>query len=291
MARNNERMDAPTFDEVAPEKKEQPSKSALPLPSVDLFSNNNFTECIDIPSEGKFYSKDHPLHKKTYVEIKLMTPKEEELLLNKSLFKNGLALDRLIQSVLTDRTIEVSTLLSGDKNAILIACRINGIGSSYDLKTQCRACGEMNEVSFDLNESKPEAYGFAAASRVGDEGDFVVSLPKTGAEVQCRLLRGLHETNLFEINKMKLKNKLDETPITDLLKEIIVSVNGVIDRGKINAFIQYNIPSLDSRYLRMVYSKMNPGMDTKFVFQCNECNYYNRVDMPMTTDFFWPTIK
>ena len=38
------------------------------------------TEFVELPSKGRFYSPDHPLHMKETVEIKQMTAKEEDLL-------------------------------------------------------------------------------------------------------------------------------------------------------------------------------------------------------------------
>ena len=46
------------------------------------------TEFVDLPSQGRFYSEEHPLHNKESVEIRYMTAKDTDILTSKSLLKN-----------------------------------------------------------------------------------------------------------------------------------------------------------------------------------------------------------
>jgi hypothetical protein len=287
MSRNEERMGAPNVLETG--LAETPTQS--PSSKRDLFSFTPHTEMVDLPSKGKFYPSNHPLHGEEYVEIKFMGPAQEDILTNKSLIKKGLALDRLVQSLLVDRTIDVTTMLSGDKSAIIIAARIGGFGANYDTKSQCTACAHVNEVSFDLNECKPAEIGMEGAEHVDEYGNFTVTLPKLEVQVECKLLRGEDELELYTLSENKKRNNLPETPSSDLMKKMIVSVEGETNKPKLAMFVDHNLPTLDARFLRFVYSRMNPSMITTFSFQCDSCNYINRVDMPMTTDFFWPTVK
>ena len=64
------------------------------------------TEFVDLPSQGQFYSEGHPLHGQDSIEIKQMTAKEEDLLTSRTLLKKGVALDRLIQSLIVDKSID-----------------------------------------------------------------------------------------------------------------------------------------------------------------------------------------
>ena len=101
------------------------------------------TELVDLPSKGRFYPEGHPLHGQETVEIKFMTAKDEDILTSPSLLKKGIAIDRLIQNVILNKNINVSTLLSGDKSAIMIASRINGFGAEYKTKVVCPSCEEQ----------------------------------------------------------------------------------------------------------------------------------------------------
>ena len=63
------------------------------------------------------------------------------------------------------------------------------------------------------------------------------------------------------------------------------------DKTKLKVFIENHLPSLDIRFLRKIYAQMNPSVKTTFTFECSKCEYTNHIEMPMTTDFFWPTVK
>ena len=88
------------------------------------------TKFVELPSEGEFYPKDHPLYKQKTVEIKFMTAKEEDILSSQALLKNGLAIDRFLESILV-QDIDPKSLFVGDRGAILIAARISGYGTEY----------------------------------------------------------------------------------------------------------------------------------------------------------------
>jgi hypothetical protein len=55
---------------------------------------------VDLPSQGRFYAQGHPLHGQDSIEIKQMTAKEEDILTSRTLLKKGVALDKLIESLL-----------------------------------------------------------------------------------------------------------------------------------------------------------------------------------------------
>ena len=79
------------------------------------------TEVISLPSEGKCYPEGHPLSS-GQVTIKYMTAKEEDILSSQNLIKKGIVLDKLLESVVVDSSID--DLVVGDKNAIMLATRI-----------------------------------------------------------------------------------------------------------------------------------------------------------------------
>ena len=75
MSRNNENRIG-----TAPE----PPIPAMPTPASDpdgqAFSFVTPTEFVELPSRGRFYSEDHPLHNQETVEIRYMTAKDEDIL-------------------------------------------------------------------------------------------------------------------------------------------------------------------------------------------------------------------
>ena len=99
------------------------------------------TDFVELPSQGKYYSKDSALYGVDKLEVKFMTAREEDLLVSPGLNKAGIALDRVIESLLVDKRIKAKDLLIGDKNAILINARKNAFGSTYDFSFYCQKCG------------------------------------------------------------------------------------------------------------------------------------------------------
>jgi len=98
------------------------------------------TEIIDLPSQGKFYDTSNPLSKGV-VEMKFMTAKEEDILTSPNLLKKGLAVDKLLESLIVDKSINLDTLLSGDQNALIFAARRLAYGDNYGpLDIQCPKC-------------------------------------------------------------------------------------------------------------------------------------------------------
>ena len=84
------------------------------------------TEEVTLPSKGLLYPKESPLSKGV-IEIKYMTAKEEDILTNQNYIQKGTVIDKLLQSLIVT-PIDYNDLLTGDKNAILIAARILGYG-------------------------------------------------------------------------------------------------------------------------------------------------------------------
>ena len=65
------------------------------------------TEIVELPSMGLYYPEGHPLCGAETIEIKHMTAKEEDILTSKTLLKKGLALDKMIQSIVVDKSINI----------------------------------------------------------------------------------------------------------------------------------------------------------------------------------------
>ena len=274
--RNNlERLGAPQPDAPTPPISE----------ASDLFAFVNPTEFVELPSKGLFYPEGHPLHNQTVIEIKHMTAKEEDILTSETLLKQGLAIDRLVRSVIVDRSINPDTLLVGDKNAVLIASRITGFGPFYEVGISCAACAEQNEVTVDLNDLGFSKSGDSVSEAV--EGGYKVKLPSTGIEIVFKLLTSKDESNISKTVEARRKKKQLENFSTLLLSSIIVSANGVTNRQQLDRLPEI-LPLVDARFLREEYDKVKPDIDMTFDFECSSCSHRGEVGLPMTAEFFWP---
>ena len=247
------------------------------------------TEFVELPSGGQYYTDEHPLYKKDCIEIRYMTAKDEDILSSKVLLKKGLAIDRFLNNVLIDKSINVDDLLVADKNAILVAARITGYGSDYNTKVICPHCLSRSEYEFDLSISNIDPGGTVDGFdiEVGEEGAFFIVAPKTEARIECRPLFGKDEKQLLAISERRKRSKLPESSATTQLQFIIKSVNGNADKGYIKSFIDV-MPAADARYIRKAYEQFSPSIELKQDFDCPECSARTVLEVPFTSDFLWP---
>ena len=281
MSRNRDRMGQPTTQHADP-------------PQQALQENAGFsfvvpTEFVELPSGGRFYDESHPLHNQTTIEIKQMTAREEDLLTSPTLLKSGVAIERVIQSLIMDKRVAPDTLLVGDRNAILIAARISGYGSEYTTKVTCPACSTTQEHSFNLHELEAVDNPVNSALDITDNknGTFTTILPRTGLSVEFKLLNGRDEKRMLSQIENQRKRKRAEANVTTQMKSLLVSVNGETSPQAIQYLVD-NIPSIDSRHIRACYKLVNPNIDMSQFFTCQECGHEEELEVPLTADFFWP---
>ncbi len=287
--RNNEKRLGLDPQDAQPE--EVPQTPPPPIPGGMSYVTP--TEFVELPSKGLFYPENHPLCGKDVVEIKFMTAKEEDILTSSALLRRGIAIDRLIDSLLLNKRITSDSLLSGDRNAIIVAARKSAFGQAYETRVTCPSCGSNETFIFDLEEGKMSPGG--ASEDVLNEKNvqfdastklFYFELPKTKVRVGLRLLNGEDENKSFMKNRKKSKDA-PETNATDQLRAVIVSVNGDDNNFFINSFIGA-LPISDSKYLKEVYSKLVPNIDLTQTYACEVCGHVEDMEVPFNTEFFWP---
>ena len=246
------------------------------------------TEIVDLPSKGLFYEEGHPLHGRETIEIRHMTTKEEDILTNQSFIKNGIAIDKLLQSVLVEPKMKVRDMLIGDKNALTVACRIYGYGPEYQTKFSCPSCGETQQHTFDLSELEHNNYldnlsEFNAEVNY-DKQTVMLPIPRTNTKLELRLLKDDEDAPTTRKGKKAALNKFS---IIKHYERMIYSVNGNSDRTYIKSYIS-NMSALDSRFLRSAYGEIIPGVDFSCNFDCDSCGHDDEVEVPLNAEFFWP---
>ena len=282
MSRNNEERLGIIDEGQAPPISATTSGNNSPLQFVTP------TEFVDLPTQGKFYPEGHPLFNKDTVEIRYMTAKDEDILTSKTLLKKGIAVDRMLANIMIDKNIKIDDLFVGDKNAIIVAARISGYGPDYKTSVTCPACGASTENEFDLNAVLEKGTATTYEDiEIAKDGTFAIMLPKTQVEAHCRLVTGVDEKRLEAVAEKRKKHKLPENTLTELIKSLIVSLNGETDRGVVEKFIE-SMPALDSKYLRAVYNKVAPNVDMKHLYSCESCGTDTTLTIPFSVSFFWP---
>ena len=243
-------------------------------------------ESVPLPSRGVIYSEGGALYGKDTIDIKPMTAREEDILTSRAYIKNGTVLTKLLSSCVIDKSINPDTLISGDRNALLVSLRITGYGSEYDVEVECPECTAKSKQSFDLSqlaikrlEVEPVAQG---------QNLFEVKLPVTKKTVRVKFLTGEDERDMMITSERRKKSGMKvESMITDRLSRSIVSVDGITDRNKLTFFVK-NLPARDSLALRRFLDKHEPGIIMKSWMNCPHCHEQSEVGLPMGAAFFWP---
>ena len=128
------------------------------------------TEVVDLPSKGLLYPEGSPLSTGK-IEIKYMTAKEEDILTSANLIKQGVVVEKLLESLIIDKSIKVDDLLIGDKNAVLIASRILAYGKEYEVEVDGR------KIEVDLTQLKDNQLDESIVTNGANEFEF--ELPAT----------------------------------------------------------------------------------------------------------------
>lgn len=294
MSRNNEDRLTPQTGANQDSSAEVPPPATTGASSTTNDSPFDFvvpTEFVELPSGGDFYPEGHALYGVDTIEIRHMTAKDEDILTSRTLLRKGVALDRMIKNLMVDKRLNIEDMLVGDKNAIIVAARKSGYGDEYATKVNCPSCGTTNHSTFDLAEvTTTDANFYETLPAVERNGNnFVITLPKTNAEVTVRLLTGRDEQQQTRQTRMAKKAGMngEEPGLTTQFKRFVVSVNGNSSPRDIAYFIDH-MPAMDSRFLRTVYKSVTPNVDMTQFFECDTCGYATEMEVPFTADFFWP---
>lgn len=237
------------------------------------------TETVELPSKGHFYPADSPLASGT-IEMKYMTAKEEDILTNQNYIQKGVVIDKLLQSLIVTEGVDYSSILSGDKNAIMIAARILAYGKDYDVEIGGK------QVTIDLSELQNKELDYSDRPKGANEFSF--NLPSSGNVVTFKLLTHKDEQAIErEIAGLKKINKDSSAASTTRLKHLITSVNGSSEQKDIREFVDGYLLAKDARALREEYTRVNPDIDLTVYPDGME----EGVDLPITLNFFWPDAR
>jgi translation initiation factor IF-3 len=238
------------------------------------------TEMVELPSKGYFYADGHPLSSGK-VEVKYMTAKEEDILTSQNLIQQGIVLDKLLESLVVDKSIKLDDMLIGDKNALMVAARILGYGKEYQFTY------DGIEQSVDLSMLEPTEMDFDKFTKGQNEFNF--KLPNSEREITFKLLTSGDEQKISEEIKAREKiSKEQSFELTTRLKNMILSVDGNSEKAYINNFVDNEFLSRDSLAFREYLTSVTPDVDMTTKVK-NSAGRETEVVIPVTLRFFWPS--
>jgi hypothetical protein len=246
---------------------------------------------VPLPSSGRAYPKDHPFSGFDAVEIRGMTAREEDILTNQALLKRGTVISELIRSCLVDNRADPSSLLNGDRNALVVAIRVTGYGPEYDAEIECSECSAKTSQTFNLVEMPIRRLMIEPVADGQNLFEYV--LPFSKKTIRFKFLTGRDEEEIAATQEKQRKLALTSgatgaATVTTSLLYSIVSVEGVTDRQKIAGFVRNMMPARDSLALRTYIKENEPGILMKQDVTCGQCGRTEEVSMPMGVKFLWP---
>lgn len=246
-------------------------------------------DAVPLPSQGLIYPEGHALHGAKSVEFRAMTAREEDILMSRAYIKRGTVITELIKSCLINRAVNVNSMISGDRNALMIGIRVSGYGAAYQPQYTCPACETMNELDINLTQLPIKPLSLSPAEAYTNL--FRFELPRSKKTVGFRFLTGEEEEKLLKNMEVKKKKGIqNDNLVTTRLLSSIVDIDGVTDRNQIARFVQY-MPAMDSLALRKHIDDNEPGVDMTVEFVCQNCDHVQDITLPMGPSFFWPNAR
>lgn len=287
MSRNSSRISTPS-QPTTPEHLNDNFTKSQPNPFGISFVVP--TSVVDVPSGGSYYDEQSSMFERKTLEIRQMTAKEEEILSNPDFIKDGTMLDRLIDSILVDKSINVKDMFASDKNAIVIEARKSAYGPEYKVSDLCGGCGTEQEFTFDLNKGsiteneKVEGSIYDPQSKT-----FSVKLPSSGIEVKIKVLSPQEEDYLVQQRQRAEKLSIASSETLNFLRVSVQEANGVTDQALLNQLFEV-LPIIDIRTIKRVSNTAVPYLDTTQEVTCGSCGHATEREVPFSLGFFWPKL-
>ena len=232
------------------------------------------TEMVELPSKGLLYPEGSPLAEGK-IEMKYMTAREEDILTNQAYIKQGVVLDKMLQSLIVTK-INYDDLIIGDKNALFIAARILGYGGNYTFEYG----DESHTVDLSTLDNKP----FNESLITKGVNEFNFTLPYSETKITFKILTSADEKKIEkELNGLKKINKDNSPELSTRLKYIITSVEGDRDEKTIREFVDNYLLARDSRALREYIKNVQPDVNLNYILSSGV-----EVTIPISLNFFWP---
>lgn len=223
-------------------------------------------EIIELASEGYFYPSSSLLSSGK-LRLYPITAKQEEILANGNLAKQGLLEKELIEEIVVDN-IDYNSLLNCDKNSILLNSRIANYGVGGKLKMKCESCDTdfEQDISFAF---RPVPFNFNNIERGTNRLEY--TFPKCSKKV-CFKLPTCNEHRIYE-----------EYGWLTFAKVITLSIEGVDD---IEYFYDNELGATDSNAFRTFYQKNTPGYINTISISCPSCKLVKKSKIDINTDIF-----
>ena len=248
------------------------------------------TEIVPLPSKGLVYPLDNPLSA-GQIEIRYMTAKDEDILTNPNYLKRGIALDKLYESLVVGngkgQPVNLNDMVLGDRSAIMLAARVLGYGSDYEITLENPDTGEKFQHIVDINLLKPYEID---ESLYNNSREFEFELPVSKKKLVIKLQTAVEQKAIEKASAAQERAGIPVKGTTNYLKNLIVSIDGNDDTKFINEFVENYLLAKDSLMLRKFIVDVTPDYDLSLDVDVPSQNFFKKIQLPIDIQFFWPRL-
>ena len=271
-----------------------------PAPMAEPAKQNPFgisfvipTEIVHLPSGGEFYDEDSQMKGVKTLEIRSMTAKEEDIILNDSFIQQGVVFDRLIDSLLVVDDVKSEDLLDCDKMALLMSAAKTGYGEELQIGFLCENCSYSGPVTANLSKILEDMKN--RTFRIEDTEDvkyddasktLLFQLPITKIDVRIKTMTPADYKYLESSKKQKEKLSLPFSETLEFLRRVLVEANGIVNPAELVKLTEV-LPSADARAIVRIHNTSIPRLDKTQDLCCPQCGHEQKEDVPFSLGMFW----
>lgn len=184
---NNEDKTKETIsDSVIQETKPEPTQLDKPVPKLTTSYTFDYSsipdyvqyDVIPLPSNGECYPS-----KCGRIPVRYLTAADENLIASPNLYANGQLIDALLKRCILDKSFDVDSMCTGDRDAVVLWLRATAYGATYPVTAMNRDTGKMYNTTVNLNDFK-----FIECKLKGDENGWFTYKSDNGSVIKYKLL-------------------------------------------------------------------------------------------------------
>ena len=178
-------------------------------------------DIIPLPSKGECYP-----HKKNCLPVAYLTAADENIIASPNMYNNGNLMDILLERKILDKSIRVSELTKGDRDAIILWLRATAYGPEYPIIA--RYNDNEFETTADLSKLKYKEFNLK-----GDENGYFDYQTENGDRIKFKFLTAQEEEDILQSNKRNF-TLINTHDIVEFGSRMLIPVKSIDDENTEN---------------------------------------------------------
>ena len=230
------------------------------------------SEIVNLPSKGQLYPATSPL-RSGQLEMRYMTAYDEDILTNASYLKEGVVLDKLLDTLIVTPGVTISDVAQVDRDALLIQARILSYGAEYPVIVTNPTTGASLNKMVDLTKLTHKPFELQS----DDNGEFSYRL---------EIRNQTYDIQFAFLSIEQTKKISQDTTISDLLKNMIRQIDDSRDANEIDSFIRFKFLAGEAKKFRSYVFDNMPGVNLEYEFEGESGGTFT-AGFQIGSDFFW----